>query len=137
MVRFAYASSAFWGRFGKRKPRCNAHKYGDHKNDCGDSHAPRESSFPDLCLAPERAIECKEVSVAFGTVRDVMPVRIVLDGAAQWTDCQLPQDRVPRTALPLWIRVISEDRVLKLLLESVEFCFRRLFRRHQSMSLWH
>jgi hypothetical protein len=62
---------------------------------------------------------------------------IVFDGLVQWPFSELLEDSVTGTTLPLRIGVVSEDRVLKLLLESVELCFGRLFRRHQSMTLWH
>ena len=62
---------------------------------------------------------------------------VVFDSSVQWTLSQLSQDRATGTSFPFRIRIISEDRVLKLLLESVEFGFGGLFRRHQSMSLWH
>jgi carboxyl-terminal processing protease len=63
--------------------------------------------------------------------------RVVFDGLTQWTLSQLSQDRATGTSFPFWIWIISEDRVLELLFESVEFEFGGLVRRHQSMSLWH
>jgi hypothetical protein len=77
-------------------------------------------------------IEVDELAVAFGTMGDVMPLRIVFDRQFRRPFTQLAQERAARTAFPLWVRVVSEDGSLNLLLESVKLYFGRLFRLHRS-----
>jgi hypothetical protein len=67
----------------------------------------------------------------------VLPVRVFFDGMIERRLSEAAQDRVARTPPSFWIGIVSEDRVLKLPLEPIESGFRRLFRWHQSKSLWH
>ena len=55
----------------------------------------------------------------------------------RWSNGQMLHDRVTWTSPPLRVRIIVQDRVLKLLLEFFVSGVGRLFGRHQSKSLWH
>jgi len=69
-------------------------------------------------------------------VRDVLPVGIALYAVLQTTVCQYLQGGIAGTAPSLWVGVVPQNGVLKLLLEPIEMGVGRLFW-HQSMTLWH
>jgi hypothetical protein len=64
---------------------------------------------------------------------DVVPTRIFLEALVNRACGQFFQDRVTQTSPPLWLRIIGEDRLLKLPFQPVELGVERLVTRHQSM----
>jgi hypothetical protein len=121
---------ALWAsRFANDPERTDPDDNGGH----GRSHA--YLGPPSFWLPLELGAVPEEFSIALRTVRDMVPARILLQAIVERAGGEFFQNRIAGTSLTLWVRILVENRVLKLSLEPLELGVGCLVARHQSLNI--
>lgn len=132
-VEHQLAIGILWTLWSSRLPDDQQRPDPDHNRGYSRSRA---YFYPACLRLPlELGTVREEFSIAVRTVCDVVPARILFQAVAKGPGRKFFQDRIAGTSFTLWVRILVENRVLKLSLESVELGVGCLVARHQSLNI--